>query len=104
VEINCSYRLSAMNVHLSDWLDEHSNDRGYILGWLERLLTKWDIVDDSGAPIPTTKEAMEQYAIATPILRMMLDACYDDGNARNLKNSYAAGSSASGISRQNGTH
>jgi hypothetical protein len=56
VEISVTYRLSAMNIQLSDWLKDHGDDRGAIMGWLERLIVKWDITDD-GKAVPATAEA-----------------------------------------------
>lgn len=102
VEINFTYKLSSMGIDLDDWLAEHAEDREYNMGWLERLLTTWDLTDDDGKPLPTTAAAMEEYGIPTPVIRMMLNACYEDGNATSLKNSFAAGSSAQ-ASRKNGT-
>lgn len=101
IRIEFTYRLSAMNIQLSDWLDEHTDDRGSLMGWLERLLSRWDIVDDDGRQIPITAEAMEQYAIATPILRLILNKCYQDGAASNLSLSSATTTLVSAIA-QNG--
>jgi hypothetical protein len=87
VEISVTYRLSAMNIQLSDWLKDHGDDRGAIMGWLERLIVKWDITDD-GKAVPATAEAMERYGFATPLLRLMLDELYSDAQSPNLKGSY----------------
>jgi hypothetical protein len=89
VEIRITYRLSAMNIQLSDWLKDHGDDRGAIMGWLERLIVKWDITDGDKA-VPATAEVMERYGFATPLLRLMLDALYEDASSPNLRGSYAS--------------
>jgi hypothetical protein len=89
VEINVTYRLSAMNIQLSDWLKDHGDDRGAIMGWLERLIVKWDITDD-GKPVAPTAENMERHGFATPLLRLMLDSLYENASSDNLKKSYAS--------------
>lgn len=94
IELNVTYRLSAMNLTLSDWLKDHGDDRGAIMGWLERILVKWDIVDD-GQVVPATAEAMERYAFSTPLLRLVLDSVYENSASETLKKSYASVSLAS---------
>lgn len=89
VELNITYRLSAMNYHLSDWVKEHGDDRNSTMGWLERVLVAWDIVDD-GQPVPVTAEAMERYALSTPLLTLLMRAVFADSDADNLKKSYAS--------------
>jgi hypothetical protein len=89
VEFNVTYRLSAINAKLSDWIKEHGSDRGAIMGWLERLITKWDITDN-GDPVPPTADMMERYGFAGPILQYILDEIYEDASTASLKKSYAS--------------
>jgi hypothetical protein len=86
-EIVVTYNLSALNLSLSDWLAEHRGERDNMLGYLERVIVSWDILDN-GEPIPATVEAMHQYKIPTPILRMIDEAIMVDSSAASLRDSY----------------
>jgi hypothetical protein len=102
-EINVTYKLSAINSKLSDWLDDHGSDRRSILGWLERVLVRWDILGSDGDPIPVTSEAMETYQLPTPLLRMVWAAVNEDASPNALKASFGTGSPSRSGSARNGT-
>lgn len=90
IEFSVTYRLSSMNIHLSDWLRDHNDDRGSLLAWLEKILVRWDLEDNDGSMVPTTSEAMEKYGIGTTVLRLILNSCYDDAAPENLKKESAS--------------
>jgi hypothetical protein len=100
--LNVTYNLSAFAKPLSDWLDEHGDDKNYIAGFLERVVVSWDFVN-GGIPIPATVEAMEQYLIPRPILRIVYDKILEDSNAKNLSESFSTGLALVSDVRRNGT-
>jgi hypothetical protein len=85
--IHVTYRLAALNVHLSDWLQENGSDRGSLMVWIERVVTAWDITD-AGQPIPPTRDEIERREFSTALLRMIMDAIYDDSQAGNLSKAF----------------
>lgn len=99
--IHVTYRLAALNIHLSDWLQENGTDRGSLMAWVEKVITGWDITDQ-GEPIPPTREAIERYEFSTALLRIMMDAIYDDSQASNLAKVYGTRFLELGASRTGG--
>jgi hypothetical protein len=87
--ITVTYRLGAMNTEMSNWLEEHGGERGSLMDWIARIVTKWDI-DDDGHAIPITREAMEQYLVPTPIMRLIRDTIDEDSSSGNLKTAYTS--------------
>lgn len=100
--LNVTYKIASLNPDLDEWVAEHREDRTLLMGWVEQVVTRWDIMNGDEA-IPITVKAMEEYAIATPILGLILNAVLEDSSAPNLKKSYSASARSASAASRNGT-
>jgi len=86
-DVKITYRLGAMGASLSEWFARHGTDVGSLHEMIEKVLTAWDVTDEDGNVLPTTRDAIIAYDIPTPFLTAVFEAVNADATPGELKKS-----------------
>jgi hypothetical protein len=81
---HAKYKLGALSVGLTDFMNERANGHGTLPAWTEYVVTEWSLTAN-GEPILPTIEQIEHFGIPTPYLRAVHDAVYDDADPKALR-------------------
>lgn len=101
--LHVTYRLSALNSGLADWLEQHGEERRSMQRWIERVVVDWDILEDDGQHLPVALEAMDRYEIPTSLFTLIFQYVAEDASPKSLRTSYTATEPSASATARNGS-
>lgn len=78
LRVNVEYYPHRLNVPLYLQIRDEFTDHQKTVSYLSELLKSWDIEDDDGNIIPTTREALESEKIPYLFLQLLLESIWVD--------------------------